>query len=66
MLSFTIFPIDVNECELNNGDCEYKCSNEPGGYSCTCPIGFQLTPDERNCTGKYKRFNVLFDATALE
>lgn len=33
---------DVNECLENNGGCQQKCLNNPGGYSCMCNVGFKL------------------------
>ncbi|XP_063056774.1 cartilage oligomeric matrix protein [Engraulis encrasicolus] len=33
---------DINECEINNGDCvqNANCINTPGSYRCTCKPGF--------------------------
>ena len=33
---------DVNECQLNNGNCEQGCTNTEGGFFCTCMDGFFL------------------------
>lgn len=33
---------DVNECNTNNGGCDQKCINNPGDYSCSCNVGFDL------------------------
>lgn len=34
--------VDINECAKSNGGCDQKCSNSPGGYSCSCNSGFEL------------------------
>lgn len=34
--------VDVNECAKNNGGCDQKCINSPGGYACSCNSGFEL------------------------
>lgn len=33
---------DINECAVDNGGCDQKCSNTPGSYSCACNSGFEL------------------------
>lgn len=48
---FFIFK-DVNECNVANGNCEYKCINSPGSYRCECPIGLRLREDRTSCTGE--------------
>ena len=39
---------DINECEVENTGCEY-CENNAGGFDCTCPSGYELSDDEKNC-----------------
>lgn len=34
--------VDINECAKNNGGCDQKCINSPGGFSCGCNSGFEL------------------------
>ncbi|KAK2588215.1 hypothetical protein KPH14_004250 [Odynerus spinipes] len=41
--------IDVNECEANNGGCEYKCVNTPGSFRCECPKGLKQGEDRFTC-----------------
>ncbi|KAI4487368.1 hypothetical protein M0804_005517 [Polistes exclamans] len=41
--------IDVNECEENNGGCEYKCVNTPGSFRCECPKGMKQGEDRYTC-----------------
>ncbi|XP_034045233.1 fibulin-7 isoform X2 [Thalassophryne amazonica] len=45
---------DIDECELfHNGPagrlCLHTCVNTPGGYRCSCPNGYNVTPDGRSC-----------------
>lgn len=47
---------DIDECELfHNGQagrlCLHTCVNTPGGYRCTCPVGYNVTRDGRSCKG---------------
>uniref|UniRef100_A0A673GSD2 EGF-containing fibulin-like extracellular matrix protein 1 n=1 Tax=Sinocyclocheilus rhinocerous TaxID=307959 RepID=A0A673GSD2_9TELE len=39
--SHSCFP-DINECEFSNYICQFQCVNQPGGYQCVCPDGYQL------------------------
>jgi len=34
--------LDVNECGKNNGGCDQRCHNTPGGFSCSCNPGYEL------------------------
>ena len=52
--------IDVNECLVNNGRCEFSCANLEGinnttglGYQCGCDNGYQLAPNNHDCNGMY-------------
>ncbi|XP_060896293.1 fibulin-7 isoform X3 [Labrus mixtus] len=45
---------DIDECELfHNGQagrlCLHTCINTPGGYRCSCPVGYNSTRDGRSC-----------------
>ncbi|XP_058606816.1 fibulin-7 [Onychostoma macrolepis] len=45
---------DIDECKLfHNGPagrlCLHACVNTAGGYRCSCPAGYSVTPDGRNC-----------------
>jgi len=33
---------DVNECEINNGDCMHLCVDTPTSYHCQCRTGYKL------------------------
>ncbi|CAL1547130.1 unnamed protein product, partial [Lymnaea stagnalis] len=44
--------VDINECASpENNSCSYKpgCNNTNGGYTCSCPAGFNLDNNGRNC-----------------
>ncbi|KAL4224218.1 EGF domain [Mactra antiquata] len=44
---------DENECDIDNGYCEYECVNTVGSYECICPDGFILNEtDGHGCTDK--------------
>jgi len=44
---------DTNECELNRAICGIgRCINTVGNYTCVCPEGHMLTPDN-NCMGSF-------------
>nr|XP_026493166.1 collagen and calcium-binding EGF domain-containing protein 1 isoform X1 [Vanessa tameamea] len=41
--------IDVDECKSNNGGCEQRCVNDPGGYHCECNLPYSVASDGRRC-----------------
>ena len=43
--------IDINECAVNNGNCQHNCINTAGSYYCKCKTGYQLQPDKHGCKG---------------
>ena len=52
--------VDINECLVDNGGCEFSCTNLEGinnttglGYQCGCDNGYQLAPNNHNCSGMY-------------
>ena len=34
--------VDVDECSINNGNCQMRCENLFGGYQCRCAFGYNL------------------------
>ena len=47
---------DVDECaSVDQGGCEFKCSNYEGGYYCTCDVGYRLRDNDHSCEGKFTR-----------
>ncbi|XP_022824604.1 collagen and calcium-binding EGF domain-containing protein 1-like isoform X2 [Spodoptera litura] len=41
--------VDVDECSTNNGGCEQRCVNDPGGYHCECAPPMVLSSDGKKC-----------------
>ena len=51
---------DINECLVDDGGCEFSCTNLEGisnttglGYQCGCDYGYQLAPNNHDCNGMY-------------
>lgn len=42
---------DVKECTTTQL-CSHGCMEQVGGYTCTCPVGLFIGPDQQTCTGK--------------
>ncbi|KAK2145721.1 hypothetical protein LSH36_661g01026 [Paralvinella palmiformis] len=40
---------DIDECQYNNGGCQYNCENIIGSYKCTCAAGYVLGEDGMTC-----------------
>ncbi len=49
---YSPIPLDVNECQSNNGGCAQLCANQPGSHRCECSTGYVLDSDGRSCSGK--------------
>ena len=49
--SYCDFLIDIDECDLDNGNCQEVCNNTLGSFECDCRTGFTLQPDGRTCRG---------------
>ena len=52
--------VDINECLVDDGGCEFSCKNLKGinnatdlGYQCGCDYGYQLTLNNHDCDGMY-------------
>ena len=41
----------MDECSINNGECEQMCNNTIGSFYCTCGSGYQLDENRTNCSG---------------
>lgn len=55
-MSGFLTPVDINECESNNGGCLQICNNVIGSFACSCSLGFSLSADGRTCLGKVISF----------
>ena len=44
---------DRDECSDSPNPCSHSCHNAPGRFSCSCPAGFALARDDRNCRGEW-------------
>ena len=60
--------IDINECLVDNGGCEFSCTNLEGisnttdlGYQCGCDFGYQLDPNNHDCNGTYVCTNYVYE-----
>ena len=51
--------IDIDECLMDNGGCNYVCNNEMGTFSCSCTTGYELQPDGITCIGEARAFYTL-------
>jgi hypothetical protein len=49
-----LFLKDKDECRETPEVCGQFCRNIPGGYTCSCSVGFELRGDQSGrCTGTY-------------
>ena len=42
---------DIDECQVDNGNCREVCNNTLGSFVCDCRAGFTLQPDGVTCGG---------------
>ena len=42
----------IDECSIGTHDCEQRCFDTPGSYSCACDVGYVLAKDGRTCLDK--------------
>lgn len=55
--------LDINECleeDLNDCDGNATCSDNDGGYSCSCNTGYMGNGTRGNCFGKHLKCFVVF------
>ena len=52
--SIIYFNPDVNECDVDNGNCSQICTNTNGSFICECNVGYQLDTDGTTCNGLYR------------
>ncbi len=53
MIHLIFYFTDINECNINNGDCEHTCTNTDGTFSCSCITGYELDSNGFNCSGNH-------------
>ena len=41
---------DLDECATGRHNCEHKCHNSEGSYSCSCKFGYTLHTDAHSCS----------------
>ncbi|XP_041980646.1 collagen and calcium-binding EGF domain-containing protein 1-like [Aricia agestis] len=41
--------VDIDECAVDNGGCQQRCVNDPGGHHCECSSPYTLANDGRKC-----------------
>lgn len=46
---FAAIFLDVNECNESTDGCAQMCTNEIGGYSCSCGSGYRLATNGQGC-----------------
>ena len=47
-----ILRIDIDECASSTtNDCQQKCINTPGDYTCSCYPGYDISSDDITCNG---------------
>ena len=51
------FLLDINECAVSSL-CSHGCHNTNGSFHCSCPNGFFLASDRRNCIGKNYKITI--------
>lgn len=51
--------LDINECAVSSL-CSHGCHNTNGSFHCSCPGGFFLASDRRNCIGEDYRINIIY------
>ncbi|XP_067398294.1 hemicentin-2 [Emydura macquarii macquarii] len=47
-----LYCVDQNECAAMKSPCSHACHNSVGSFSCSCPAGYALAPDGKECRGK--------------
>ena len=51
-ISIFVFFADIDECEVDKGNCQEFCNNTLGSFECYCSAGFSLQADGLTCRGK--------------
>ena len=44
--------VDIDQCSVNNGECDQMCTNLLPGFVCSCYKGYTLNSDDgKSCSG---------------
>ena len=55
MVYYLLSYSDIDECLINGGPCEQRCTNIVGSFQCSCYGGYELESNGINCSGNFKR-----------
>lgn len=60
--------LDENECKTVDNACPPNsyCINTDGSYLCKCTDGYEMNPDNGQCSGNVKDSSNLFDCLIVE
>lgn len=47
---FIFLCLDVDECTTELDDCQQMCTNNDGGFNCSCESGYLLNSDMKTCS----------------
>ena len=50
--------IDINECTEGTDNCQQRCTNTGGSFTCDCNTGYRLASDGHSCSGQSILSNV--------
>ena len=45
-------PVDIDECDVENGGCFQICTDSEGSFDCSCETGFILKQNGADCLGE--------------
>lgn len=49
-----VFIIDIDECEIEEGNCSHGCHNTLGSFVCVCNTAYELGSDGKQCYSEFK------------
>ncbi len=52
-ITIAFLPQDIDECSTNTSKCQFFCTDgwfPVPGYTCSCPVGYQLASNLRDCS----------------
>nr|QDP42286.1 Vitellogenin Receptor [Agasicles hygrophila] len=52
LTSITTKKPELNSCRINNNECSHICLKTGKSTTCACPVGWELTTDNRTCVQK--------------